>query len=900
MQEKLTLQEKQTLFQAEKFACLLVENPENTAVIVKSVLVKAEDTMDRWLDQGRTITALVYGRTWLMDQIIRALWHQFMGNIQLVSLFATGGYGRGELHPSSDIDLLILSCEKLTRKITIAIEHFIALLWDTGLKISTSVRTLTDCSELAARDITVFTSLMEARLLSGRKKMQQQLASVTAPSSMWSSEHYLQATYDEQKKRHYKYNQTSYNLEPDIKESPGGLRDIHMIIWVTKRHYGTASLNHLVDIGFLLPEEYQTLEHARNTLWYIRWKLHRLGRRAEECLLFDHQKIIAGEMGYTDEDKALAIEQFMQTYFRAVTDISTMKDLLLQHFDENILSSGKTDKTIRINERFQLRNSYLEVTRPSVFRTHPPALLELFVLITHNSSIAGTQASTIRLLRSHLHFIDESFRKNPLVTEHFMHLLRAPYGLVAALRKMTRYGVLGRYLPEFARITCQMQYDLYHVYTVEAHTLLLIKFLRRFRYSSHKRDFPVAHEASAQLRAPELIYVAALYHDIAKGCGGNHSELGAAKVENFCRTHQLTEKDTSLVVWLVRHHLIFSITAQRKDLSDPEAIRDFAAFVGTEERLNYLYCLTVADINATNPRLWNSWRASLLNRLYNECRKIFLNGSMSLPAKKEKINQTKTLALIRLQQDNINRQHVTELWKKIDTDYFLQYQPHEIAWHTKSIIKHGNNSKPLVIAQDYSDSYSSNTTIFIHAAYSLTFFATVASVLECLSFNIMDAKVVMTEGDYRINTFVILDAGNSQISADYFRVQDACRTLRDELMQPDKIASVPRQRTPRLLRYFRQPPEIRFSNDSPNQKTVVEVFATDRPGLLAIIANVFSFYGIHVQKAKILTLGERVEDVFFVTDSMGKAVNNPEIITQFTHLLTERLIQHTEKDCYRI
>ena len=901
--EHLSFQEKQQLFCTDTFTSHFLNQSDNIAKKTKQSLKQSEALMNQWLDEGRAIDALVHGRAWLLDQVTCCLWQHTVEKQHsssaknTLALFAVGGYGRGELHPHSDIDLLILSEQPLKGKAASAVEHFITLLWDIGLRVGTSVRSLEDCSSLATKDITIFTSLMEARFLSGDRQLIKKLESRISPSTMWSSNHYLQAKYAEQKQRHRKYNQTSYNLEPDLKEAPGGLRDIHLILWITQRHYGKSNLGHLVKLGFLLPEENQQLQSARNFLWRVRWALHVLSKRPEERLLFDHQKTLSNYFGYKDNEDSLAIEQFMKSYFRAATHIATMKELLIQHFHDEIITTATYDNITPINTRFQLRNHYIEITHPDVFKQTPSSIFEMFVLVTHNMSILGARSSTIRALRTNLHLIDASFRKKPEVTQLFIKLLKAPYGLSAALRKMARYGILGRYLPEFAKITGQMQYDLFHTYTVEAHTLLLIKFLRRFRYTSHKNVFPLAYKANASLPSHELLYIAALYHDIAKGRGGDHSELGAIDAEAFCKNHNINRHDTDLVLWLVKHHLKLSITAQRQDLSDSAILHKFAAFVGSIERLNYLYCLTVADINATNPKLWNNWRATLLNTLYTESHRILLSGECPVPTKQQRYAFQKQNALDYLSTKQINTYKIAALWQKIDHGYFLRYTPEEIAWHTEHLLNHKNDEEPLVIAKTVQNLHPGGTAIFIYAPHTTTIFASVTLILERLNFNIMDAKV-MTSHQHCMDTFIVLEADNTTIPEGSPRIRKVCQTLKRGLIDPLKIKRTHQRRTPRLLRYFRQQPKIRFSEDAKNQRTIMEVFAIDRPGLLAVIVDTLSTYNIHVQNAKILTLGERVEDVFFISTSDGQSISDSDILEQLHDALTKRLITHTEKDCY--
>ncbi len=909
--DSLSAAEKASLLDMDTLQKALRANNKPVTELVKQTLKRAEQQMNEWFRQERSIIALVHGRSWLLDQLIVLLWRQCIDtcykNSSIIqpslpppSLFATGGYGRKELHPHSDIDLLVLTENETDENFFAgAIKKFITWLWDIGLKVGTAVRTLAQSSSLAKNDISVLTSLMEARLLSGNIELYTQLQKSIAPSVMWSGHHYLQAKYAEQKKRHIKYNQTSYNLEPDIKESPGGLRDIHMILWVLQRHYNHSGLVHLVELGFLFPEECLMLQRARNILWTIRWALHTISGRAEDRLLFDYQKTLAAQMGFKDIHDSLAIEQFMQVYFRVVTDIATLKDVLIQHYHDDILLAN-TDRTIvAVNDRFQLCNQYLEITRHDVFKQHPPAIFEAFVIITYNSSILGARASTIRALRSNLELIDDNFRQNKEVISLFMKLLRAPYGLSSALRKMTRYGILGRYLPEFAHITGQMQYDLFHIYTVEAHTLLLIKFLRKFRYKSHKEYFPLAYEVHKALPAPELLYIAALYHDIAKGRGGNHSELGAEEARIFCQRHLLSQQDSDLVVWLVKYHLKLSATAQRKDLSDEQVLFKFARFVGCVDRLNYLYCLTVADINATNPKLWNNWRGSLLNQLYYASKKILLHGTHAVIEKDKKdISQIKAQAETALKQQGADTEKALRWWNKAGDSYLSRYSVDEIIWHTEHFLKQKNEQTPFVIVRNLPGQPPGGTAVFIYTPYTPETLAAVASKLERLGFNIMDAQVIISEHYFCMDTFIVLDADNSFISSDSSQIRQACYQLQQYLKKPMHFKQRLQRKTPRLLRYFSQPPQIKISQDTTRKQTEVQIFATDRPGLLAIIVDIFSTYKIRVQKAKILTLGERVEDIFLITTHKGGCVTDPELLNRLTAALTQSILRHAQKDCY--
>ena len=436
-----------------------------------------------------------------------------------------------------------------------------------------------------------------------------------APERVWPTRDFFEAKVAEQTARHHRYHDTAYNLEPNVKSSPGGLRDIQTIGWVAKRHFGGDSLEELVEHGFLAKSELRKLKTAQAFLWKIRFALHVLTNRREDRLLFDHQIRLAKMFGYEDATYTLAVEQFMQRYYRTAMDVSLLNEMLLQLFREAILT-GPNAAPVPVNPRFQIRNDYLEITNDDVFDRYPSALLELFVVIEQNPSIRGVRASTIRQLTRHLWLIDEEFRQHPRNHRLFFEILRAPSGVTHELRRMNLYGVLGRYIPAFGRIVGRMQYDLFHAYTVDAHTLFVVSNLRRLAMAKYDHEFPELSRIMQSLPKQELAYLAAIFHDIAKGRGGDHSELGSVDAEAFCLEQGLSPYDARLVAWLVRNHLVLSVTAQKKDISDPKVIHEFAQLVGDQNHLDYLYVLTVADVRGTNPKLWNNWKASLFAGFY--------------------------------------------------------------------------------------------------------------------------------------------------------------------------------------------------------------------------------------------------------------------------------------------
>jgi len=836
------------------------------------------------------IRQLVAARAALVDGVLIAAWRFFgLGSESNSALVAVGGYGRGELHPSSDVDLMILSADKPCRATCDKLEKFIAFLWDIGLEIGHSVRTLDECVALARDDITIATNIMEARTLFGSDQLRETLAERTGPQQMWPSDQFFEAKWKEQDARHAKFNHTEYSLEPDLKNAPGGLRDLQTIAWVAKRHFGADSLDDLVEVGFLTIDEHSILNKCQDYLWQLRWLLHQINGRNENRLLFDYQRQVAARLGHEDNTANLGVEQCMKRYYRVALAISVMNELLLQLFDELILQRGLTVKVRPMNRRFQVHNDYLEVTDDSVFQRYPSALIEAFVLLGQNPDIKGLRASTVRLMIQHRKLIDDAFRHDSRNTSLFMELLRAPHALFTQLRRMKRYGVLGQYLPEFGRIIGMMQYDLFHIYTVDFHTLTVIKHMRRMRYDSAREQLPLAHEVFYRLPKPELLYISGLYHDIAKGRGGDHSTLGADDAIAFCQRHGLTSWDTKLVAWLVKNHLLMSVTAQRKDISDPDVVHEFARKVGDLVHLDYLYTLTVADINATNPSLWNSWRASLLRQLYRETRRALRRGLNNPIDKQDWIDETRDTALKLLEQRQVDRSAIEQLWAGIGDEYFLRENAADIAWHTEAIINRADRKAPLVLIRESSGvQFEGGTQIFIYTPDTENLFATTVSALDQLGLTIVDARIITSADGFTLDTYIVLDEQGTPIGEDWPRI-DAIRSgLTETLADPSRYPDILQRRMPRRNRHFNVPTQVVISNDIINDRTAVDIQTLDRPGLLARIGRIFAEFNLLVQNARIATLGERAEDVFFITDRSGKPIADPE--------LCQRLQQHIKDE----
>ncbi len=841
----------------------------------KTALAEASNLLDSEFAAGEDIEALVHGRALLIDELLALAWSRFDWNENLgsfwknrISILAVGGYGRGELHPFSDIDLLILLERPRYQAHRQNIQNFITMLWDIGLEVGHSVRSIKECGHQAVQDLTVVTAMMESRTIAGNEELRTRMLKRIAPNKMWPPAAFYKAKVVEQEERHEKSDHTEYSLEPNVKSSPGGLRDIHTVMWIAKRQYDCESFEDLVAAGFLSPDERDVLREGRRFLWRVRWGLHRLAAREDDRLLFEYQKQLATLFGYQDNDQ-LAVEQFMQDYYRTALSVFATNELLLQHFDEAILRTRERARTEPLNDRFQIRNRTIEVISDDVFVEHPPAILELFVLLGTNEDLVDTvRATTARLVSRHVYLIDDAFRRNPEVTELFLTLLRSSTRLFSQLRRMERYGILDAYLPEFTPVIGQMQFDLFHIYTVDAHTLQVVRNMRRFRYRNQEQRFPIAAHIYPRLPKIELLYIAGLYHDIAKGQGGDHSRLGVKIVRDFCERHQLGTWDTNLVAWLVENHLVMSTTAQRKDLSDPDTIHDFAVFVQDQVRLDFLYALTVADINATNPTLWNGWRASLMHQLYTATKRLLRAGTEQYVDRAEFIAENHRAALARLVERGSDRDSVQKAWRYISDDYFLRESTSDIVWHTEALLQHNLDTGPLILIGEFRTLLKEEgaTQIFIHSAGATDHFIATARAFEQLSLNVVDARIVTSDRAASFNTFHVLEASGQQVGDRPGRKTEISQVLRDHLAGD---GSGTRRRQPLALRSFNFKTAVSLRDDENSGQTAVEIITPDRPGLLATIAAVFLEHGLILLGARITTLGERVEDLFYVIREDG-------------------------------
>jgi [protein-PII] uridylyltransferase len=841
-----------------------LESSNYSPAVFRQVLDRGTELLRERFAADEDVEELVRDRALLVDIALRAAWKSHAGKFASdLALIAVGGYGRGELHPCSDIDIMVLLPKSDSADWQPDIERFLALLWDIGLEVGHSVRSIDDCQRESLADISVATTLFEARLLAGPESLFAGMRRALAPDRLWSSQDFFEAKVREQTERHHRYFDTAYNLEPNVKSSPGGLRDIQTIGWVAKRHFGTETLDELVAHGFLTREELRKLKAGQKFLWKVRFGLHVLTGRREDRLLFDYQIKLAKLFGYEDASFTLAVEQLMQKYYRTVMDVSLLNEMLLQLFREAILTQSAPPSPI--NARFQIRNDYLEVTNPEVFARHPSALLELFVLLQQNPQLRGVRAETIRLIGTHVPLIDEEFRQNPRHHRLFMEILCAPVGVTHELRRMNLYGVLGRYIPAFGRVVGRMQYDLFHAYTVDAHTLFVVSNLRRFAMPKFNDEFPTMSQIMQSLPRQELAYLAALFHDIAKGRGGDHSELGAVDAEAFCLEQGLGRYEARLVAWLVRHHLILSITSQKKDISDPEVIHDFAQRVGDQTHLDYLYVLTVADVRGTNPKLWNAWKARLFEEFYERTKQALRRGLETPVDQEELIRETQANARERL--SDLSAAQIAGVWSQWTEAYFLRYTPEEIAWHTGLLLgRDPNDKKPLVAVRQLSE--RGGTAVLTYTPQRLHSFARTTAVLDQMGLNVVDARVILSANGFSLETYVVLEDSGAVI-CDPGRVGEIERGLGRNLQQPEDSPLTVTRRAPRQVRMFSTPTQVNFSLDTRNHRTILELIAADRPGLLSEVGKVFKAERVAINGAKIMTVGERAEDVFYITATDG-------------------------------
>lgn len=857
--------------------------PVDTSTTEKSLLgipewlTQINDDISRALERGVNIRQLVAARACAIDGLLIALFTWFELDKTDLALFATGGYGRGELSLYSDIDILLLYPDEMESGTSEKIDRLVAMLWDIGLEPALSVRSVNDALE-AALDHTIASAQLEARLLVGNEALQD--VPVQIVNKQWSPRAFYDAKIEEARARYLQHNATEYNLEPNIKAAPGGLRDIHLVGWVTKRYFRVSKLYDLVQQNFLTEKEFDELSFAEGYLWQIRHYLHTLTGRNENKLLFDYQREVAQLMGYEtqpDDQPNAAVERFMRDYYRCAMQISTLSEMLINHYYETIIEPHLPDeerpKKQPINARFNQVGDQISMSHHRVFAQHPETILEMFLLMGQYG-IKNVRTHTVRALKIAARGIDQVYRDNPTHQALFLANLKEQNYLFHRLRAMNRYGVLGSYIPAFAQVTGLMQYDLFHRYTVDAHTLFLIRILHRFTDPRFYEDFPLVSSIFQRIERKEILVLAAMFHDIAKGRGGNHSELGQTESIDFCLAHGMSLADANLVGWLTRYHLLMSMTAQKKDISDPEVVTVFANLVGNVTHLNHLYVLTVADMNATNPQLWNSWRATLMKQLYSQTRRI-LRADIDAPTnRQDMISATRKQTLEMLDSvtnQHMNRDEVLRLWDDLGDEYFLREIAEDILWHTEAILNHppiglasNADSPPLVVLREHRELALDAVQVFVYTQDQMNLFAVTMAVFDQMNLDVLDARIITATRDFALDSYVLLDPSGTLL-VDEDSQQELKQRLIDAFKDPT-VLKLTNKRIPRQLRHFEVTTVINFEFNEASDQHIMSLETLDQPGLLARVGQVFLQEKIEVHAARITTLGERAEDMFYISD----------------------------------
>ncbi len=840
----------------------------------KSQLAEQRGALEHRYLERRSPSDLLRRHRLLIDSQLRQVW-QHLAMPPTLTLVAVGGYGRGQLFPYSDIDLLVLLPQAADADVTRHLEQFIGMLWDIGLEVGPSVRTVEECIELSVQDVTVQTNLLEARLLAGNRKLFARFQKEFARSL--DPQQFCKAKRLEQELRHERYRDT--NLEPNLKEVAGGLRDLHTILWIAKAAGIGTSWSALVGREIITPREAMLLRKNEKFLQNLRIRLHYLARRREERLLFDVQTALAARMGLRETAHRRASEHLMQRFHRVAIEISQLNAIVLQNLGA-LIFPPRARATQPINARFHVRNELLEACDEGLFRREPGAMLEAFVLLQQHHELKGMTATTLRELWRATDQIDPAFRRQAANRKLFMQVLRSPTRVVRELKRMNQYGVLGRYIPAFGRIVGQMQHDLYHVYTVDEHILNVVRNLRRFTIAELAHEFPLCSRLMSDFERPELLYLAGLFHDIAKGRGGDHSALGKADALRFCREHGLLPADAELVAWLVEHHLVMSATAQKQDMSDPEVINAFASKVGDDRHLVALYLLTVADIRGTSPKVWNAWKAKLLEDLFWITRRRLSGDTRSLQSS---LQQRQEAVKSKLRLYAIGDHAHEKLWSQLDVSYFLRHDVDEIAWHTRLLNYRVDTSTPVVKARLSPAGEGLQVMIYVRDQQDL--FARICSFFERISYSIVEAKIYTTRHGYALDSFQIFDPDNRKPQyrdlIGYIEYELGQRLLARTPLGPPGEGRLSRQ-----LKHFPITPEVTIDADERGLYKVLGIIAGDRPGLLSRVARCLVEYKINLHTAKVNTLGDRAEDVFLIN---GEALNDPKTVVRFESELLRQL-----------
>ncbi len=833
-----------------------MNDPRELAAASRQRLVDGQQGLTAAWQEKKDSLALLHGRAALVDSVLQDLWAT-LAMPEEFALVAVGGYGRGELYPGSDVDLLILLPDASPASTTpeAHLEQLVGLLWDIGLDIGHSVRTVGECLDEAERDITVKTALLEARFLAGNSALYEDFehsySAALEPAS------FFRAKQLEQAERYAKFNDTPYSLEPNCKESPGGLRDLQVILWVTQAAGIGKDWQALHKAGLVTATETRQLERVDRRLRDLRVQLHLLAGRREERLLFDHQERLALAMGVGPTEAKRASEVLMQRYYQNAKLVTQLNALIMQVLIDRLLPK-RAGAPIVIGTHFQMVREQLDVREEDIFDRFPRAILECFLLQMQRTELKGMTPRTLRALWRARGRIDADFRRDLDNRALFLKLFQQKH-LIHALRRMNQYDILGRYLPAFGRIVGQMQHDLFHVYTVDQHILQVVRNLRRFAMPEFAHEYPFCSRLMTGLDRHWLLYVAALFHDIAKGRGGDHSKLGMSDARRFCRDHGIEGDDAELVVFLVEQHLMMSQIAQKQDLADPDVIHAFAERVGDMRRLTALYLLTVADIRGTSPKVWNAWKGKLLEDLFRMTARL-LRGDKApeLAGVAERQEEARRI----LRYHGLRTGVESALWDQLDTGYFMRHDAEEIAWHTRTLYHRPAAEEPVVRAR--LNPIGDGLQIMAYLPDQPLLFARLCGFFARMGYSIVDAKIHTTRHGYALDSFVVFASDAEHAYRDVIAlIEHELVTLLQ--LQPPLPATVTGGRVSRQVRHFPVTPEVDIRADEKGSHYLMSISAADRPGLLYAIARILGEHNVTLHTAKIATLGERVEDVFLVS-----------------------------------
>ncbi|MDR1162406.1 MAG: [protein-PII] uridylyltransferase [Candidatus Accumulibacter sp.] len=820
---------------------------------------------------------LLFERSALIDGVLRDLWAE-MEIPDTLALAAVGGYGRGELWPHSDIDILLLLAEAPDGATAEKLEAFIRLLWDIGLKVGQSVRTIEDCLSEAAGDLTIRTSLVEARFLVGNRALfgdfESKFSARVDPQRFYTDKKL------EQYERYLRYQESPYSLEPNCKESPGGLRDLQMILWIAKAAGFGHSWEEMLRHGFITASEKESIEQGENFLRRVRILLHLHTKHNEDRLLFDYQEALAHELGFEATPVKRASELMMREYYLTAKRVVQFNTILLQNLGTAIFPARECEP-VPIDEDFQNTYQLLDIVHEDVFNAKPRAIFRTFELMQEHSELKGLTSRTIRALwRAHT-LIDDAFRADPENKARFIGIFKRDRCVLIELRRMNELDILGAYLPKFGAIVGQMQHDLFHAYTVDQHTMQVLRGLRRFSLPEFAHEYPFCSRLISEIDAVWLIYVAALFHDIAKGRGGGHPELGAVDAREFCESHGLSEEETERVAWLVRNHIVMSGVAQKRDITDPDVIEDFASVVGDAWRLTALCLLTVADIRGTGPKVWNGWKGRLLEDLFSETSRFLLLDHKPAPQGILRERQREARTILRYFAVEENAQDA--LWDELGTTYFLRHSPDEIAWHARVLHDRVDSDKPVVKAR--TRLHGEGIRVFVYTKDISDLFFRLASFFSRAGYDIVDAKIETTRHGYALDSFLIFDVGGRD--GDRNMISYIEHELSDRLLRQAPPDAPAQSRVSRQVKYFPIQPHVSIQPDEKGIYCIVSISAADRPGLLYAISRALAEHGANIHTAKIVTLGERVEDNFLVSgggleDSAGRIQLETELLAELS------------------